>query len=142
VLVIAGGGGGIPVVARDGRLAGIDAVIDKDRCAAELATATGADLLVLVTGVPRAALRFGTPAQRAIVRLTLSDALRHLDAGEFPAGSMGPKVEGAARFVGGGGRAVITDAAHIATALDGEDGTWIVPDAEGPSILEPAALAV
>jgi carbamate kinase len=142
VLVIAGGGGGIPVVARDGRLAGIDAVIDKDRCAAELATATGADLLVLVTGVPRAALRFGTPAQRAIVRLTLSDALRHLDAGEFPAGSMGPKVEGAARFVGGGGRAVITDAAHIATALGGEDGTWIVPDAEGPSILEPAALAV
>src|SRR4051794_24468050 len=142
VLVIAGGGGGIPVVPRDGRLVGIDAVIDKDRCAAELAAATGADLLVLVTGVPRAALGFGTPEQRAIVRLTVSDALRHLDAGEFPAGSMGPKIEGAARFAGSGGRAVITDAAHIAAALDGDEGTWIVPDAEGPSVLEPAALAV
>jgi carbamate kinase len=142
VLVIAGGGGGIPVVRRGDALHGIDAVIDKDRCAAELATATGADLLVLVTGVPRAALRFGTPGQRAIVRLTVSDALRHLDAGEFPAGSMGPKVEGAARFAGGGGRAVITDAAHVAAALEGEQGTWIVPDAEGPSVLEPAALAV
>jgi carbamate kinase len=117
-------------------------VIDKDRCAAELAAALGADVLVLVTGVPRAALGFGTPAQRGIVRLTVSDALRHLDAGEFPAGSMGPKVEGAARFAGGGGRAVITDAAHVAAAMDGHGGTWIVPDAEGPSMLEPAAVAV
>jgi carbamate kinase len=142
VLVIAAGGGGIPVMPRDGRLVGVDAVIDKDRCAAELATATGADLLVLVTGVPRAALGFGTPGERGIVRLTVSDALRHLDAGEFPAGSMGPKVEGAARFAGSGGRAVITDAAHVAAALDGDEGTWIVPDAEGPSVLEPAAVAV
>jgi carbamate kinase len=55
---------------------------------------------------------------------------------------MGPKVEGAARFAGGGGRAVITDVANITAALDGEQGTWIVPDAEGPSVLEPAALAV
>jgi carbamate kinase len=142
VLVIAAGGGGIPVVARDGRLAGIDAVIDKDRCAAELAAATSADLLMLVTGVPRAALGFGTAGERAIVRLTVSDALRHLDAGEFPAGSMGPKVEGAARFAGGGARAVITDTTHIAAALEGEHGTWIVPDAEGPSVLEPSAVAV
>jgi len=142
VLVIAGGGGGIPVVRRDGGLTGIDAVIDKDRCAAELAAAIGADLLVLVTGVDRAALGFGTPDQRAIVRLTVSDALRHLDAGEFPPGSMGPKIEGAARFAGGGGRAVITDAAHVAAALDGEAGTWIVPDAEGPSVLERPAVAV
>jgi carbamate kinase len=142
VLVIAGGGGGIPVVYRDGRLAGIDAVIDKDRCAAELAAATGAELLVLVTGVPRVALGFGTCEQRGIVRLTVSDALRHLDAGEFPDGSMGPKVEGAARFAGGGGRAVITDAAHVAAALDGDAGTWIVPDAEGPTVLEqPAVVA-
>jgi carbamate kinase len=142
VLVIAAGGGGIPVVPRDGRLVGIDAVIDKDRCAAELATSLGADVLVLVTGVPRAALGFGTPEQRGIVRLTVTDALRHLDAGEFPPGSMGPKVEGAARFAGGGGRAVITDAAHVAAALDGEGGTWIVPDTEGPSVLEAAAVAV
>ena len=142
VLVIAGGGGGIPVVRRAAGLEGIDAVIDKDRCAAELAAAIGADLLVLVTGVDRAALAFGTPDQRAIVRLTVSDALRHLDAGEFPPGSMGPKIEGAARFAAGGGRAVITDAAHVAAALDGEAGTWIVPDAEGPSVLERPAVAV
>src|SRR4051812_15168407 len=142
VLVIAGGGGGIPGVRRGGELHGIDAVIDKDRCAAELAAACAADMLVLVTGVPRAAIGFGTPQQRGIVKLTVSDALRHLDAGEFPAGSMGPKVEGATRFVAGGGRAVITDVAHVAAALDGAEGTWIVPDAEGPSALEPAALAV
>ena len=140
VLVIAGGGGGIPVVRRERRLVGIDAVIDKDRCAAELATATDAELLVLVTSVARVALGFGTPAQRAIVRLTLSDALRHLDAGEFPPGSMGPKIEGAARFVATRGRALITDAAHVAAALDGDEGTWILPDTEGPSILEPAPV--
>jgi carbamate kinase len=142
VLVIAGGGGGIPVVLRDGRFAGIDAVIDKDRCAAELAAGCGAEMLVLVTGVARAALGFGTPGERAIVRLTVSDALRHLDAGEFPAGSMGPKIEGAARFAGDGGHAIITDAAHVVAALEGEAGTWIVPDAEGPSVLERPAVAV
>jgi carbamate kinase len=142
VLVIAGGGGGIPVVRQDSELRGIDAVIDKDRCAAELAAACAADMLVLVTGVPRAALGFGTPQQRGIVRLTVTDALRHLDAGEFPAGSMGPKIEGAARFAGDGGHAVITDAAHVAAALEGHAGTWIVPDAEGPSVLERPAVAV
>jgi carbamate kinase len=143
VLVIAGGGGGIPVVRGAGGLTGIDAVIDKDRCAAELAAACGAELLVLVTGVPRAALGFGTPARRDIIRLTVTDALRHLDAGEFPPGSMGPKIEGAARFAGeGAGRAVITDAAHVAAALDGEAGTWIVPDAEGPSVIERPAVPV
>ena len=142
VLVIAGGGGGIPVVLRDGRLTGMDAVIDKDRCAAELARAIRADVLVLVTGVARAALGYGTSAARPIVRLTVSDALRHLDAGEFPAGSMGPKVEGGARFAGDGGRAVITDAAHLAAALDGGAGTWIVPDADGPSVLERPVVAV
>ncbi len=93
-----------------GNLVGLDAVIDKDRCSAELAVALGADLLVLLTGVPRVALDFGTPTAREALRLTVSDALRHLDAGEFPAGSMGPKIEGAARFVDHGGRAVITAA--------------------------------
>ena len=143
VLVIAGGGGGIPVVRGAGGLTGIDAVIDKDRCAAELAAACGAELLVLVTGVARAALGFGTPARRDIVRLTVTDALRHLDAGEFPPGSMGPKIEGAARFAGdGAGRAVITDAASVAAALEGAAGTWIVPDAEGPSVVERPAVPV
>jgi carbamate kinase len=140
-LVIAGGGGGIPVVADDGRTRGVDAVIDKDRCAAELAAEVCADLLVLITGVPRVAIGFGTPAQRAARRLTVSDALAHLDAGEFPAGSMGPKIEGAARFADSGGSAVITDAVHLAAAVRGQHGTWVVPDAQGPSVLEPAPAA-
>ncbi|HEX7299187.1 MAG TPA: carbamate kinase [Solirubrobacteraceae bacterium] len=141
-LVIAGGGGGIPITEKDDQPRGIDAVIDKDRCAAELASELEADLLVLITGVPRVALGFGTPGQRAALRLTVSDAQRHLEAGEFPAGSMGPKVEGAARFAAAGGSAVITDAANLAAAVRGGHGTWIVPDAEGPSVLEPAPVIV
>jgi carbamate kinase len=141
VLVIAAGGGGIPVAWRDGRLVGMDAVVDKDRCAAELAVALEAQLLVLVTGVERVQIGFGTPAARAALRLTVSDALRHLEAGEFPAGSMGPKVESAARFVDTGGNAVITDAEHLAGAVRGQHGTWIVPDSDGPSKLAPAPVA-
>jgi carbamate kinase len=143
VLVIAAGGGGIPVAHVGGRLTGVDAVIDKDRCAVELALEIEADIVVYVTGVPRVALGFGTPAARDALRLTVTDALHHLEAGEFPAGSMGPKVESAARFaVAGGGHCVITDAAHLAAAVHGGHGTWIVPDAEGPSELAPAPVAV
>jgi carbamate kinase len=127
VLVIAGGGGGIPVVRRDGRFAGIDAVIDKDRCAAELAAGCGAEMLMLVTGVARAALGFGTPGERAIVRLTVSDALRHLDAGEFPPGSMGPKVAAALAFLRAGGhRAIITSSALLRAAAASEPGAGTV----------------
>src|SRR5215470_17286972 len=85
VLVIAAGGGGIPVTWRDGHLIGLDAVVDKDRCAAELAVALDADLLVLVTGVPRVEIGFGTPAAREALRLTVTDALAYLRDGEFPA---------------------------------------------------------
>jgi carbamate kinase len=141
VLVIAAGGGGIPVAWRDGHLVGLDAVVDKDRCAAELGASLDADLLVLVTSVPRVEIGFGTPTSRAAVRLTVTDALRHLEEGEFPPGSMGPKIEGAARFVGGGGSAVITDAAHLATAARGHHGTWIVPDDDGPSVFAPSPVA-
>ena len=141
VLVIAAGGGGIPVAWHDGQLLGLDAVVDKDRCAAELAVALEADLLVLITSVPRVEIGFGTPASRAALRLTLSDALRHLEEGEFPPGSMGPKIEGAARFVSAGGSAVIADAAHLATAVRGHHGTWIVPDDDGPSVFASAPVA-
>jgi len=141
VLVIAAGGGGIPVTWRDGHLVGLDAVVDKDRCAAELAVALQADVLVLVTGVARVELGFGTPAARAALRLTVTDALRHLEEGEFPAGSMGPKIEGAVRFVEQGGSAVITDAAHLATSVRGHHGTWVVPDRQGPSIFGSAPVA-
>jgi carbamate kinase len=141
VLVIAAGGGGIPVSWRDGHLVGLDAVVDKDRCAAELAVSLKADVLVLVTSVPRVEIGFGTPASRVALRLTVSDAQHHLDEGEFPPGSMGPKIEGAARFVGGGGSAVITDSAHLATAVRGHHGTWIVPDRDGPSVFGSAPVA-
>jgi carbamate kinase len=141
VLVIAAGGGGIPVTWRDGHLIGLDAVVDKDRCAAELAVSLQADMLVLVTSVPRVEIGFGTPASRVALRLTVSDALCHLEEGEFPAGSMGPKIEGAARFAGGGGSAVITDAAHLATAVRGHHGTWVVPDGDGPSVFGSTPVA-
>jgi carbamate kinase len=145
VMVIAGGGGGIPVARLDGRLVGVEAVIDKDRCSAEIASATGADLLVMVTGVERVALDFGTRWQRNMARLTVSDALRHLRSGEFPPGSMGPKIEAGARFVGRGGRAaVITSGEHLVSACAGRHGTWLVPDRDGPScaaVAEPVAAA-
>lgn len=138
VLVIAGGGGGVPVMESASGPRGVEAVIDKDRCAAELAIQIRADVLMLTTGVPCAALDYGTRWQRDLARVTVSDALRYLDRGDFPAGSMGPKVESAVRFVSGFGRAVITDPAHVTGALAERAGTWIVRDEEGPSRVAPA----
>jgi carbamate kinase len=134
VLVIAAGGGGIPVVRKDGRLEGAAAVIDKDRASAVLAQAIEADLLVMLTGVEHVALDFGTRWQRDMARLTVSDARQLLSSGEFPPGSMGPKVESGVRFVAdGGAAAIVTSAEHLHDAVDGTAGTRIVPDAEGPS---------
>jgi carbamate kinase len=132
-LVIAAGGGGIPTRSGE-RPAGVEAVIDKDRASAALALATGADLLVMLTGVERVAIDFGTRWQRDMARLTVSDATRLLEQGEFPPGSMGPKMESAVRFVSGGGRAaVITCAERLIDAVEGHGGTRVVPDEEGPS---------
>lgn len=134
VLVIAAGGGGIPVIRSDGCLGGVEAVIDKDRSSAALALAVGADMLVMLTGVERIALDFGTRWQRDMAKLTVSDAEHLLTAGEFPAGSMGPKVESAIRFVSGAGRvAIVTCADRLLAAVDGGAGTRVVSDAEGPS---------
>ena len=145
VLVVAGGGGGVPVARVDGRLVGVEAVIDKDRCSATLAAATGSDLLVMVTGVDRVALDFGTRWQRDMARLTVADAVRHLESGEFPAGSMGPKIEAGVRFLEEGGRAaIVTSSEHVSAACAGRHGTWLVPDREGPSAtaaVEPAEAA-
>ena len=127
VLVIAGGGGGVPV---DGRRAGLPGVVDKDRCSAELALAIGADLLVLCTGVPRVAIDYGTRWERELATITVADAERALAAGEFPPGSMGPKIESAGRFAEGGGRAVITAPGRLLAAVEGRDGTWVVRDRE------------
>jgi carbamate kinase len=134
VLVIAAGGGGIPVVRADGCLEGAQAVIDKDRASAALAGAVDADLLVMLTGVERVALDFGTRWQRDMAKLTVSDALGLHASGEFPPGSMGPKIESAVSFVRDGGRAaLITCAERLCDAVAGSSGTRVVPDAEGPS---------
>ena len=128
-VVISCGGGGIPVARRGDGVVGVAGVIDKDRCSERLACGIGADVLVLLTGVPRVALDFGTRWQREVDRLTVSDVMRGLKEGEFPAGSMGPKVESAGRFVQEcGGRALVSSADRLVAAVAGEDGTWIVPD--------------
>jgi carbamate kinase len=128
-IVIACGGGGIPVAMRGEEVVGVAGVIDKDRCSERLAVEIGADVLVLLTGVSRVSRDFGTRWERELPRLTVADAVRGLENGEFPAGSMGPKMESAARFVtAAGGRALITSAGRLMEAVEGDAGTWIVPD--------------
>jgi carbamate kinase len=125
-VVIAAGGGGIPVVREDGGWRSVDAVIDKDRASALLAATTGVDTLVLVTGVDQVYAGFGTPGQRALSDLRPGEARIYLASGEFPAGSMGPKVESALQFLDGGGRrAVITSLPRLRDALAGRAGTSI-----------------
>lgn len=131
LVVLAAGGGGIAVTrAADGRIAGVDAVIDKDAAAALLAADVAADALLLVTEVEAVFLDFGTPRQRPIRTMTVDEAGGHLDSGQFPPGSMGPKVRAAIDFVSrSGGTAAITSAAHLVEALDPRSphGTQIVP---------------
>lgn len=127
-VVIAAGGGGIPVVrGRDGQWRGVEAVIDKDFASALLATELKADLYVILTGVAKVALDFGKPSQKTVDRLTIAEAEGHLSAGQFPTGSMGPKIEAAIQFVRVSGKEVlITDVEHLRDALAGKEGTRIV----------------
>ena len=124
-VVVCAGGGGVPVVddGPDGAaLRGVEAVIDKDLTAALLARELGADTLVIATDVPHVMVDFGTPHARALHRVTAAELREFAAAGQFARGSMGPKVEAALRFVGGGGtRAVITSLEHIAEAVAGDD---------------------
>ena len=128
-LVIAGGGGGIPVVADDTRVT-VDAVIDKDRAACLIASQLGAKALLLVTAVDRVMLDYGRPTQVGLGTITAGEAARYLTEGQFPPGSMGPKVEAALRFLDEGGElAVITSPALLAATLAGggqSTGTRIV----------------
>lgn len=129
LVVIAAGGGGVPVCDDAGVHHGVEAVIDKDLTSALLAAQTGADLLAIVTAEERVCLDYGTPAARPLDRLTVTEARRHLREGQFPEGSMGPKVEAALFFLEGGGREVIiTDRAHLVRAVEGHAGTRIVAD--------------
>ncbi len=127
-VVIAAGGGGIPVVrGRDGQWRGIEAVIDKDYASSLLAAEMKADLYVILTGVAKVSLDFGKPGERAIDRMTVDEAEKHLREGQFPAGSMGPKIEAAIQFVrGGGSEVVITDVEHLREGLEERAGTRIV----------------
>lgn len=129
-VVIAVGGGGIAVVeTAPGRYRGVEAVIDKDRASALLAASLNIPLLVLSTGVEQVAVHFRQPDERWLDRITATEAARYLADGEFPKGSMGPKVESAIRFLESGGREVlITSPASLQRAIDGETGTRIVPD--------------
>lgn len=126
-VVIAAGGGGIPVVrGRDGQWRGIEAVIDKDYASSLLAAQLEADLYIILTGVASVSVDFGKPSQRSLDRMTVAEAERHLATGQFPAGSMGPKIEAAVQFVKASGKPVlITDVEHLREALDGRDGTVI-----------------
>ena len=129
-IVIAVGGGGIPVVEESpGSYRGVEAVIDKDRASALLAASLGVPLLVLSTGVEQVAVHFRQPDQRWLERITVSEAKQYLEEGEFPKGSMGPKVEAAVSFLERGGQEVlITTPAALERAIAGETGTRIVPD--------------
>ena len=136
-VVVAGGGGGIPVGRREGIWDGVDAVIDKDYAAAELGQQLGAQALVLVTGVEAVMLDFGKPTARQLTEVDVAEIERHLADGQFPEGSMGPKMRAAVRFVEqGGGVAVVTTGRLAAATLrstDGADvsvGTRVVPVAD------------
>jgi len=129
VIVIASGGGGIPAyIEDDGRLEGIDAVIDKDRAAAILGRDIGAQELYILTNVEKVYLDFGMLTERAIDKMTVSEARKYLKQGQFPAGSMGPKIEAAIAFIEHGGeKVVIASLDHVLEAIQGETGTIIVP---------------
>lgn len=128
-VVVAVGGGGIPVVEReDGELRGVEAVIDKDFASSLLATTIDADLLLISTAVEQVAINFNKPDQRWLEKITVAEAEQYSEEGHFAAGSMLPKVKAVIKFLKNGGRqALITDPPNIDRALTGDTGTWIVP---------------
>jgi carbamate kinase len=128
VLVIAAGGGGIPVVRRGNGLEGIEAVVDKDATSALLAARLRTDRLVIVMEADQVCLHFGTADQRPLDRVTAADLERYQREGHFPPGSMGPKVQAALRFLRDGGQdVIITSIDRLAAAVRGTGGTHIVP---------------
>ena len=127
VVVVACGGGGIPVAWEGDQLAGVEGVIDKDFASSLLATRIQAHKLIIVTSIEQAAIRFGRPDQRWLSTVTLEEARGYLAAGEFPAGSMGPKIEAGIDFVTRGGKeCIITSTEHVARAIEGRAGTHII----------------
>jgi carbamate kinase len=130
VLVVACGGGGIPVIRSNGTLQGVEAVIDKDRASALLAARLGVDLFVISTDTDYVYLDYKKAAQRPLTHVTAGELEEHAKAGHFPPGNMGPKIESVLRFLRDGGKeAVITSYEYLSRAVAGLAGTHIVPDA-------------
>jgi len=126
-MVIACGGGGMPVVAGDGGYVGIDAVIDKDFASAKMAELIGADVLVILTAVDRVKINFNKPAEKSLDVLTVAQAQKYADEGHFAKGSMLPKVEAAIKFASSGRdkKAIIGSLEQAGAAIAGESGTTI-----------------
>ncbi|TKB69120.1 MAG: carbamate kinase [Nitrospira sp.] len=127
-VVIACGGGGIPVIQdEEGNLIGVEAVIDKDLASSLLARGIGADLLLVSTGVEKVAINFNKPDRRWLDRMTVAEARQHYADNQFDRGSMGPKIQAVIEFIEGGGQTgLITNPENIGRALAGETGTFIV----------------
>ena len=125
-VVITVGGGGIPVVKRDGKYYGVPAVIDKDFASAKIAEILNADMLVILTAVDRVAINFGKPDQKEIETMTLAEADEYIKQGQFAPGSMLPKVQAASSFAKSGGTAIIASLEKAALAIKGESGTRII----------------
>lgn len=126
--VVCSGGGGIPVIEKDGMLVGVEAVIDKDYAASILARTVKADLFFITTAVEKVAINFNKPDQKWLDRLTLAEAKKYLAEGHFLKGSMGPKIQAIIWYLEAGGKeALISDPANIERALRGETGTRITP---------------
>jgi len=137
-VVIAAGGGGIPVVLNSrGLYEGVEAVIDKDYAASLLAREVGAELFIILTGISRVYYNFGKPDQKPLPVITVEEAKKYLAEGQFPAGSMGPKIRAAIEYIEAGGKEVlITSANHLKAALINRSGTRIVVGLEKNSSLE------
>lgn len=127
-LVIAAGGGGIPVIRKKGLLEGVEAVIDKDHTSSLIARELDVDLFLIATSVEQVYLDYGKPGQRPLGRVTVDEVESYLHEGQFPAGSMGPKMKASIEYLRNGGREVIiTDISAVARALEGKTGTHIIP---------------
>lgn len=128
-IVIASGGGGIPVVRENGQLVGVDAVIDKDLAGERLAVDVGASIFMVLTDVDSVRLNYNTPDEKALSAITVSEAKKYAEEGHFAKGSMEPKVRAAVRFVeAGGDKAIITSLDQAVAALEGKAGTTITKD--------------
>ncbi|WP_240724309.1 carbamate kinase [Geotoga petraea] len=126
-LVVAGGGGGIPVIKKDGKIIGVEAVIDKDRASALIAKDLNADEFIILTAVEKVALNFGKENQKDLDELTVEEAEKYMSEGHFAKGSMLPKIEACLSFVKESGKpALITDMQKLTEALEGKTGTKIV----------------